>query len=382
MLSGRLRDLSPSLPRQIFDMAKTVGDDVIDLTLGDPDVEPPLNVRQAAAEAILASRSRYTQNAGAREAREAIAAYQRRVCGRDVTADDVIVTVGAMGSIFLPLFSLVGPGDEVVIPAPYWVNYLEVTKLCGAKPIVVSAHEENAFAVSVGDVAAALTPQTKVLIVNSPNNPSGRVMDEATVRGLAALAAERGLFVVSDECYRSLVYDGIRYTSIYDRPELRGRCSVIDAMSKQFSATGYRIGYTVGPRELVEAMAQLQENLNACAPTPLQYAAVEAYSERTDTTYLRDEYLRRRSLVVDRISKMSKLSVGGVDAAFYAFVNISRTGLDSMAFASRLLREKKVAVIPGLAYGDAYDDFIRIAFTVECPILSEAFDRIASFVGG
>ena len=378
-LADRVRGMCPSLPRRIFDMAKELGEGVIDLTLGDPDVEPPLNVRQAAAEAILASRSRYTQNAGVREAREAIAAYQRRVCGRDVSADDVIVTVGAMGSIFQQLFSLVGPGDEVIIPAPYWVNYVEVTKLCGAKPVIVSAREENAFAVSVGDVAAALTPRTRVLVVNSPNNPSGRVMDEATVRGLAALAAEHGLFVISDECYRSLVYDGIRYTSIYDRPELKGRCSVIDAMSKQFSATGYRIGYTVGPRELVATMSQLQENLNACAPTPLQYAAVEAYSERTDTAYLRDEYLRRRSLVLDRLSRIPGLSVGGVDAAFYAFVNVTRTGLDSMTFATRLLRERKVAVVPGLAYGDAYDGFIRIAFTVECPVLSEAFDRIAGF---
>ena len=378
-MTKRVKGMTPSLPRAIFDLAKQVGGDVIDLTLGDPDMAPPENVREAACAAIRESKTHYTQNAGLAEARAAVADFQRRVYGRNVTADDIILTVGAMGSIFQQLFSLVESGDEVIVPAPYWVNYVEVTKLCGATPVVVSAREENGFSVTVDDIRAAITPRTRVLVVNSPNNPTGRVLREETVRGLAELAVEHDLFVISDECYRSLVYDGISYLSIFDLPEMKGRCSVIDAMSKHFSMTGYRLGYTIAPPELVDVMTKLQENLNACAPTPSQYAAIEAYSNRTDCSYLKREYDSRRQIVIRDLSAAQSLSLGGIDAAFYAFVNISRTGLDSRTFARELLLKERVAVVPGFAYGDAYDDYIRIAFTVPGAVLHRALERIVRF---
>ena len=378
-LTQRVLGMAPSLPRKLFDMAKESGGDVIDLTLGDPDVPPPANVRAAACAAIEACRTRYSQNAGLHEARKAVAAFQRAKYGRDVAAEDVILTVGAMGSIFQQLFSLVEPGDEVIVPAPYWVNYVEVAKLCGAVPVVVSAREENGFSVTAEQVAAAITPRTRVIVVNSPNNPTGRVLREDAVRGIAALAVKHDLFVISDEVYRSLVYDGIPYLSIFDLPEMRGRCSVIDAVSKQFSMTGYRLGYTIGPRPLVETMTRLQENVNACAPLPSQYAAIAAYGPETDTSYLFREYAARRQIVVDGIRGIPGLSLGGVDAAFYAFVNISATGMDSQSFAYGLLKEQRVAVVPGLAYGDAYDNFIRIAFTVSGERLREALGRLRAF---
>ena len=374
-LTQRVLGMAPSLPRKLFDMAKEIGGDVIDLTLGDPDVPPPANVRAAACAAIEACQTRYSQNAGLHEAREAVAAFQRAQYGRDVAAEDVILTVGAMGSIFQQLFSLVEPGDEVIVPAPYWVNYVEVAKLCGAVPVVVSAREENGCSVTAEQVAAAITPRTRVIVVNSPNNPTGRVLREDAVRGIAALAVKHDLFVISDEVYRSLVYDGIPYLSIFDLPEMRGRCSVIDAVSKQFSMTGY----TIGPRPLVETMTRLQENVNACAPLPSQYAAIAAYGPETDASYLFREYAARRQIVVDGIRGIPGLSLGGVDAAFYAFVNISATGMDSQSFAYGLLKEQRVAVVPGLAYGDAYDNFIRIAFTVSGERLREALGRLRAF---
>ena len=378
-LTQRVLGMAPSLPRKLFDMAKEIDGDVIDLTLGDPDVPPPANVRAAACAAIEACRTRYSQNAGLHEAREAVAAFQRAKYGRDVAAEDLILTVGAMGSIFQQLFSLVEPGDEVIVPAPYWVNYVEVAKLCGAVPVVVSAREENGFSVTAEQVAAAITPRTRAIVVNSPNNPTGRVLREDAVRGIAALAVKHDLFVISDEVYRSLVYDGIPYLSIFDLPEMRGRCSVIDAVSKQFSMTGYRLGYTIGPRPLVETMTRLQENINACAPLPSQYAAIAAYGPETDASYLFREYAARRQIVVDGIRGIPGLSLGGVDAAFYAFVNISATGMDSQSFAYGLLKEQRVAVVPGLAYGDAYDNFIRIAFTVSGERLREALGRLRAF---
>ena len=379
-LTQRVRGMAPSLPRKLFDMAKEIGGDVIDLTLGDPDLLPPPNVRAAACAAIESGDTHYSQNAGLYAAREAVASFQRTRYARDVGAEDVVLTVGAMGSIFQQLFSLVEPGDEVIIPAPYWVNYVEVTKLCGAVPVVVSAKEENGFSVTAEQVEAAITPRTRVIVVNSPNNPSGRVLSEAAVRGIAALAVKHDLFVISDEVYRSLVYDGIPYLSIFDLPEMKGRCSVIDAVSKHFSMTGYRLGFTIGPRELVETMARLQENINACAPLSSQYAAIAAYSEDTDASYLKAEYDVRRKVVVDGVRGIEGLSIDGVDAAFYAFVNISATGLDSQTFAYNLLKEQHVAVVPGLAYGDAYDNFIRIAFTVPADCLRTAIDRLRTFV--
>ena len=379
-LTKRVLGMSPSLPRRLFDMAKEIGGDVIDLTLGDPDVPPPANVRAAACAAIDACHTRYSQNAGLQQAREAVAAYQRTRYGRDVTADDVILTVGAMGSIFQQLFSLVEPGDEVIIPAPYWVNYVEVSKLCGAVPVVVSAREENGFSVTAEQIREAITPRTRVIVVNSPNNPTGRVLREDAVRGIAALAVKHDIFVISDEVYRSLVYDGIPYLSIFDLPEMKGRCSVIDAVSKHFSMTGYRLGFTIGPRELIETMTRLQENINACAPLPSQYAAIAAYGENTDTSYLKAEYDVRRRVVIDGVRGIQGLSIDGVDAAFYAFVNISTTGMDSQTFAYNLLKEQHVAVVPGLAYGDAYDNFIRIAFTVSADRLRTAIDRLRAFV--
>ena len=379
-LSSRALGMAPSLPRRLFDMAKEIGGDVIDLTLGDPDMPPPENVRRAACTAIEACQTRYSQNAGLLETREAIARFQRERYGRDVTAADVIVTVGAMGSIFQQLFSLVEPGDEVIVPAPYWVNYVEVAKLCGAKPVVVSAREENGFSVTAEQIAAAITPRTLVIVVNSPNNPTGRILRAGTVRAIAKLAAEHDIFVISDEVYRSLIYDSAEYLSIFDMPEMKGRCSVIDAMSKHFSMTGYRLGFTIAPRPLVETMTRMQENINACAPLPSQYAAIAAYGGETDTSYLLREYDARRKIVLDGIRAIPKLSIDGVDAAFYAFVNISRTGLDSQAFAYELLKRHRVAVVPGLAYGDAYDDFIRIAFTVHGDRLKEAIARIRAFV--
>ena len=378
-LTQRVLGMAPSLPRKLFDMAKEIDGDVIDLTLGDPDVPPPANVRAAACAAIEACQTRYSQNAGLHEAREAVAAFQRAKYGRDVAAEDVILTVGAMGSIFQQLFSLVEPGDELIVPAPYWVNYVEVAKLCGAVPVVVSAREENGFSVTAEQVAAAITPRTRVIVVNSPNNPTGRVLRKDAVRGIAALAVKHDLFVISDEVYRSLVYDGIPYLSIFDLPEMRGRCSVIDAVSKQFSMTGYRLGYTIGPRPLVETMTRLQENINACAPLPSQYAAIAAYGPETDASYLFREYAARRQIVVDGIRGIPGLSLGGVDAAFYAFVNISATGMDSQSFAYGLLKEQRVAVVPGLAYGDAYDNFIRIAFTMSGERLREALGRLRAF---
>lgn len=378
-LAERVSDLKPSLTRQLFDMAQGVPD-VVDLTLGDPDIIPPQSIRDAACRAIQEGRTRYSANAGLLAAREAIAAFNSQEYGRQISPDEIVLTVGGMEAIYLCLASLINPGDEVVVPAPYWINYVQMTRLCGGVPVLVPTTEENKFSVTVEAVRAAVTDKTRVLILNSPNNPTGRAISESTLKGLAELACEKDLFVISDEVYRSLLYDGRKHCSISSFPDMKERCAIIDSMSKRFSMTGWRLGYAILPRELAVCITRFQENVAACAPLPSQYAAVAAYGSRFDVEPLREEFRERRDVVVEGISKIQKLSLSGVDGTFYAFVNISQCGLDSLTFATELLKKRRVAVVPGRTYGKEYDGYVRIAFTLKKERLQEALKRIAEFV--
>ena len=378
-LAKRVDKLVPSLTRKLFDMAKR-SDGVFDLTLGDPDVLPPREARAAACRAIEAGRTRYSHNAGVWEARAAVAKFNAAFYGRRISPEEVILTCGGMGALHLLLFSLVQKGDEVIIPAPYWVNYENMTRLFGAKPVIVPTREEDNFALTADALEKAITKRTRVLILNSPNNPSGRVIPGPMLDRIARLAVRHDLFVISDEVYRSLLYDGRRHESIWTRPGMRSRCAVVDSMSKRFSMTGYRLGMAIAPKDLVAKLAPLQECVVSCAPLPSQYAALAGYSGKAKTAYLLKEFSARREAVLAEISKTPRLSLSAIDGTFYAFVNIAKTGLKSMDFAVRLLERERVAVIPGLAFGADYDNYIRIAFTVGVPRLRQALRRLRRFV--
>ena len=379
--ASRVGCVEPSPPRAVFDLALTL-DDVVDLTLGDPDLPPPVNVREAACRAVMAGRTRYSANAGLRELRQAVAADAERSLGIPVDPEtEVVITVGAMEASFLTLYSLLEPGDEVVIHAPYWINYSQVVRSLGATPVFVNTRPEDGFVVRPEEVERRITERTRLLVLNSPANPTGAVIPDETLDRLAEVAARHDLTVVSDEIYSHLVYDGRRAGSIVTRPGMRERTVVVNGFSKRYAMTGWRVGWALGPHELIGAMTKMTENIVACAPLPSQYAALEALSPRTDESYILKEFQARRDCVLEELRSIPELRCVGIPATFYAFLDVSGTGMTGEEFALELLKSRQVALIHGSAYGgEAYRDFVRIAFTLGIPELREAFSRIREFL--
>ena len=380
-LSERARKLKQSEPRRIYDAAQKYHD-VIDLTLGDPDLPPPPNVRDAACRAIAAGKTRYSANAGLVELRRAIAAEAEReyALSFDPSAE-IIVTVGAMEAAYLTLWSLLDPGEEAIIPAPYWINYGEVVRSCGATPVFVNTRPEDGFVVRPEVVERRITECTRLLVLNSPANPTGAVIPDPVLDRLAEVAARHDLTVVSDEIYSHLVYDGRKAGSIVTRPGMRERTVVVNGFSKRYAMTGWRVGWALGPHELIGAMTKMTENIVACAPLPSQYAALEALSPRTDESYILKEFQARRDCVLEELRSIPELRCVGIPATFYAFIDVSSTGMSGEEFALELLKSRQVALIHGSAYGgEAYRDFVRIAFTLGIPELREAFSRIREFL--
>ena len=380
-LSERALNLTPSEPRRIYDAAqKYTG--VIDLTLGDPDLPPPQNVREAACRAIEAGKTRYSANAGLIELRRAIAEDARKEYGMTFDpASEIIVTVGAMESAYLSLWSLLNAGDEAIIPAPYWINYGEVVKSLGAKPVFVETRPEDAFVVRPEEIEKRITERTRLLVLNSPANPTGAVIPGGTLDRIAELVRKYDLSVVSDEIYSHLAFDNRKPESILTRPGMRERTAVVNGFSKRYAMTGWRVGWTLAPASMIRVMTQMTENIVACAPLPSQYAAIEALSDRTDESYIRREFEKRRNCVLEELRTIPEITSTGIPATFYAFLDVSRTGMSGEEFALELLKAKQVALIHGSAYGGAaYRNFIRIAFTMECSELRKAFARIREFL--
>ena len=380
-ITQRVVCVQPSPPRAVFDLASTL-DDVVDLTLGDPDLPPPVNVREAACRAIMEGKTRYSANAGLKELRQAIALDAQKNMGISVDPDsEVIVTVGAMEASFLSLYTLLHPGDEVVIHAPFWINYAQVVRSLGATPVFVYTRPEEDFQLTAEALEAVLTPRTRLVILNTPNNPTGAIIPSETLAKIAVLAKERNFAVLSDEIYDSLIYDGKSAASILSFPGMKERSILINGMSKRFAMTGYRLGWAIAPAPVIAQMTKMQENIVACAPLPAQYAALEALSGRTDAAFIREEFQHRRDVLFNGINAIPGLTCKPIPATFYAMVDISGSGLHAEEFVYRMLREVKVATVFGPAYGgDLYKNFIRIAFTMKEERLKTALERINTFM--
>lgn len=373
--------VTPSLTRRLFNMAKEYNN-VIDFTLGDPDVQPHQAIKDAACAAIQAGKTRYSQNAGLLELRKTIADYYKRTEGYTYDPNnECIVTVGAMEGLYLALLSLINEGDEVLIPAPYYVNYVQMVGLCHGKAIVVDNPEVTDLSFRIEDVEKSITDRTKAIIINTPSNPSGRVIPQDKIALLAELAKKHNLVVISDEVYKCLMYDGQEFKSIVSIEGMRERTVLINSLSKEFCMTGYRIGYVLGPSELIATMTKLQENVCACTPLPSQYAAIEALSGRGD--YSRDMveiFTKRRNVLVEGIRSIQGLSCMAPQATFYLMVDISKTGMRSEEFCISLLKSEQVACVPGIAYGASCDHYVRIAFTLDESKIKEGVIRIKRFV--
>ena len=373
--------IKTSLTRQLFNLAKQY-DDVVDFTLGDPDVQTHQAIKDAACLAIQEGRTRYSQNAGLLALRETIHDYYLRKEGLDYKADgETIVTVGAMEGLYLALLTLLDPGDEVLIPAPYYVNYVQMCQMCHAVPVVIDNPMADALSFNVEDLEAAITSRTKVIMINTPSNPTGRIIPRDKIEAIAEIAVRHDLVVISDEVYKSLIYERKDYRSIAAMEGMRERTVLINSLSKEFCMTGWRIGYVLGPSEVIEGMIKLQENVAACAPLPSQYAAIEALSGKEDySSHMLEVFRHRRDILTEGIRSVPGLSCTAPEATFYLMVDISATGMGSEEFAFELLKKEHVALVPGITYGKCCDRYVRIAFTVDEDIISEGVRRIRKFV--
>ncbi len=380
-ISKVANSIEPSLIRSIFNLAKQM-DDVVDFTLGDPDVQPHTAIKEAACDAIRAGRTRYSQNAGLLELRQTISKYYMRQEGFQYDpVTEIMVSVGAMEGLYLTFLSILNEGDEVIIPAPYYVNYVQMVQMCHATPVIVDHPDKEELSFSIEDVEKAITPKTKALIINTPSNPSGKIIPQEKIEALAALAKKYDLTVISDEVYKCLIYDNTHFRSIVAIEGMRERTVLINSLSKEFCMTGYRIGYVLAPAELIAAMTKLQENVAACAPLPSQYAAIEALSGKEDySKNMVDIFTERRNVLYEGLKDVPKLRCHAPEATFYMMVDISQTGMTSLEFAHALLKNAHVAVVPGIAYGKSCDKYVRIAFTLEADRIREGVKRITNYM--
>lgn len=373
--------IKPSLTRTLFNMAKAY-DDVIDFTLGDPDVPTHQNIKDAGCRAIQESKTRYSQNAGLLDLRKVISEYYIRKEGFAYDpVTEVMVTVGAMEGLYLALLSITNPGDEFIIPAPYYVNYGQMVQMCGGVPVIVDKPAEEPLTFRVEDIEAAITPRTKAIILNTPSNPSGKLIPWHKIEKIAELAKKHDLYVFSDEVYKCLIYGDTPFKSIVSIEGMRERTILTNSLSKEFCMTGWRIGYVLANKDIVANMTKLQENICACAPLPSQYAAIEALSSKEDySASMKTIFAERRDALVSGINSIPGLSCTPPDATFYLMVDISKTGLNSFEFACKLLEAVHVAVVPGVTYGQSCDTHIRIAFTLSVDRINQGVARIAEFM--
>ncbi len=373
--------IQTSFTRQLFNMAKEY-DDVIDFTLGDPDVPPHSAIKKAACKAIQEGKTRYSQNAGLLELRETIAQYYKRKENLQYSPEDeIMVTVGAMEGLYLALLALLNIGDEVIIPAPYYVNYAQMVQMCHATPIIVDNPDITDLSCRLEDIECAITPKTRAIIINTPSNPTGRVWSQEMLFGVADIAKRHDLVVIADEVYKCLIYGETEWKSIAHIEGMRERTILVNSLSKEFCMTGYRIGYVLAPGEVISVMTKLQENVAACAPLPSQYAAIEALG--SDEDYSKDMvriFSERKDFITACINQISGLRCDKPEATFYVMMDISSTHMSSVDFAIELLRSQHVAVVPGITYGKCCNCYVRIAFTRELAYIQEGVKRIAKFM--
>ncbi|MBF6978895.1 aminotransferase class I/II-fold pyridoxal phosphate-dependent enzyme [Aerococcaceae bacterium zg-BR22] len=380
-LNQKVQAIEPSGIRRFFSMASEMTD-VISLGVGEPDFDTPWHVRDEGIYTIQKGRTFYTANAGLLELRQAIAENIMRLQGvpYDPTKE-VLVTIGGSEAIDLVFRAVIEPGDEVIYTQPCYVSYLPCVQLAGGVPVAVDLKEENNFRLTRAELEAAITDKTKVLVLSFPNNPTGAVMTKADLEAIADLIIEKDLLVVSDEIYDRLTYnDDEKHVSIISLPGMRERTIYINGFSKAYAMTGWRLGYCAGPAVLIEQMTKIHQFTIMAAPTMSQYAGLEALrSGDPDVEEMRESYNQRRRFL---LSELERLGIPCFEplGAFYIFPNISQFGMTSEEFATRLIMEKRVAVVPGTAFGKSGEGFIRISYAYSINELKVALERIEEFI--
>ena len=379
-LNKTLEHLKPSGIRRFFDIASEM-EDVISLSIGEPDFSTPWHIREEGIHSLEGGKTWYTPNAGLMKLRESIAGYVQRHNGIAYEPkDEVLVTVGGSEAIDLGLRALINPGDEVLIPEPCFVCYVPLVEMAGGVPVSIVTRAEDAFRLTPQALRAAITPRTRLLILPYPNNPTGGVMRREHLEAIAEVIRESGLFVLSDEIYGALTYGDRPHVSIASLPGMQERTMLIDGFSKAFAMTGWRLGYACGPAVLMKQVIKLHQYALMCAPTTAQYAAIEAMDNGDeDVENMRAEYDIRRRYIVDRLNRMG-LPCFEPEGAFYVFPSVAVTGLSSEEFCQKLLMEKHVAVVPGTAFGDCGEGYVRISYCYSLKHITEAMNRLEAFL--
>ena len=380
LLSPTVVGIKPSGIRKFFDIAGTM-DDVISLGVGEPDFPTPWEIRKAGILSLESGKTRYTSNRGLETLREEIGRYVKRKYG--VTYDaksEILVTVGGSEAIDACIRAIASPGDEIIIPQPSYVCYEPIAALCGCKPVIIETKAENAFKITPEELRAAITPRTKALILPYPCNPTGAIMERSDLEAIAAVLRDTNILVISDEIYAELTFGDASHVSIASIDGMQERTVLINGFSKTFSMTGWRLGYACGPAPVMEQLTKIHQFAIMCAPTTSQYAAVEALRNGDEAVAaMLEEYDMRRRLIVNGFNKLG-LACREPKGAFYAFPCIRSTGMSSEEFCERLLYSEKVAVVPGTAFGESGEGFIRASYCYSTEHILEALRRIERFL--
>ena len=378
-LSERVVNLPPSGIRKFFDVVNEM-DDAISLGVGEPDFDTPWHIREEGIYSLEKGRTFYTSNSGLKELKVEICNYLKRRC--DVLYDpnsEVLVTVGGSEAIDLALRAMLEPGDEVLIPQPSYVSYVPCTVLANGTPVIIELEEKDEFRLTPEKLLEKITPKTKILIMPFPNNPTGAIMEREDLEKIAKIVEEKDLFVISDEIYSELTYKG-HHVTIASLPGMKERTVLINGFSKSYAMTGWRLGYAAAPKEILRQMLKIHQFAIMCAPTTSQYAAVSALRNGDgDVETMREAYAQRRRYLVHALREMG-LECFEPYGAFYVFPSIKKFGMSSDEFATRLLREEKVAVVPGTAFGDCGEGYLRLSYAYSLESLKVALDRIRNFV--
>ncbi|MBQ6095186.1 MAG: aminotransferase class I/II-fold pyridoxal phosphate-dependent enzyme [Lachnospiraceae bacterium] len=378
-LSDTIVEIKPSGIRKFFDIVSEMKD-AISLGVGEPDFDTPWHIRDEGIYSLEKGRTFYTSNSGLKELRIEICNYLKR--SQDLTYDplkEVIITVGGSEAIDIGLRAMINPGDEVLIPQPSYVSYEPCAILAGAKPVIINLKAENEFRLTAAELEEAITEKTKILILPFPNNPTGAIMEKSDLEAIAEVVRKYDIYVMSDEIYAELTYKG-KHVSIASLPGMQERTILINGFSKAYAMTGWRLGYACGPEAIIKQMTKIHQFAIMCAPTTSQYAAIEALKNGdADVAMMRESYNQRRRFLINAFKEMG-LECFEPFGAFYIFPCIKEFGMTSDEFATRFLEEEKVAVVPGTAFGDCGEGFLRISYAYSLEKLKLAIGKLEHFI--
>lgn len=385
MISQRVQDINPSATLAIAAKAKAMrkqGIDVLSLSAGEPDFDTPTHIKNAAIQALHDGFTKYTPTSGIPELKEAICAKLKIDNSLSYSPENILVSNGAKQAIYNIIQTLINPGDETLIPVPYWVSYTEMVKLSGGIPILL--HPGKNFKITADTIQKYTTPKTKLLIINSPSNPTGMIYSKKELQDIAKICLKHKIFVISDEIYEKLIYDSSHFSIAQVSKEMQKQTAVVNGFSKAYSMTGWRIGYVAAAKEIILHATKLQDHTTASVNSIAQKAALAAItSPQTEVEEMRREYKKRRDYTIERLNNIKDISAQKPDGAFYVFLNISailknKKISGSEEFCKQLLTSENVALVPGSAFGN--DDYVRLSYATNLPTIKKALDRLERFI--